>query len=297
MTQSHDKGQYPVNIVSENSKSSFRNYVNLSGGNYRANDQSINEPDSDLSWPSGSPDVSSRLSLSPVRKNLGSRSKDPMKGQGVARNEPLRPLSASFRERGSSSTLPRENRFKSSYTKQRERSWSPPWDRDPSHRFRDRRLLPSPNKDFDSYSLPELPDRSTAMHEDSFVSPATAVPNIPSTVITTTVATPVSMVTDSSSTITSSFTSPPNTQRDQKEQVTQKSAPGITALGLSPPVRDSGSSLTTVTSLTDQAALSSARDSASVDRRRLSFDLGFLDILTIDSNSSIADQLSTGRVS
>jgi hypothetical protein len=105
------------------------------------------------------------------------------------------------------------------------------------------------------------------------------------------------MVTDSSSTITSSFTSPPTTQRDQREQVTQKSTPMVPAIGLSPPVRDSGSSLTTVTSLTDQAALNSARDSGGTDRRRLSFDLGFLDILTIDSNSSIADQLSTGRVS
>jgi hypothetical protein len=67
-------------------------------------------------------------------------------------------------------------------------------------------------------------------------------------------------------------------------------------MGLSPPVKDSGSSLTTVTTLTDQGAIGSGMGSDS-DRRRYSFDLGFLDILTIDSNSSVADQLSTGRVS
>ncbi|XP_053381516.1 centriolin-like isoform X4 [Mercenaria mercenaria] len=306
VTRPHDKGQYPITIVPENSKSSFRHYVDLPQGRdhsnftahdkYKTTDQSFTEQDLDISWPSGSPG-SIRLSVSPVRRDSGARIKDPSKSPSSSRARPLRPLSASFRQENHSSTLPRETHFRSSYSRQRDRSWSPPGvrDRTPSpSRFRDKRLLPSPNKDFDSFSLPELPDRSATIDKDSFFPTATLVPATHTTAISTTAAS-VSMVTDSSSTLTSTLTTPPTTQRDQKESVAIESVPGIPALGLSPPVRDSGSSLTTVTTLTDQAALSSARDSGDTDRQRFSFDLGFLDILTIDSNSSVADQLSTGR--
>lgn len=305
--RSHDKGQYPITTVPDYSNQTVQHFVDMSKArdlghsakDIDKTDQSFTLQDSDMSWPSDSPDGQSRPSVSPVRDSRA-KMKDPSKIPVMSRPRSGRPVSASFKQEGSVSTLPKDTRFRSLYSRQRDRSWSPPSirDRDSSpSRFRDKRLMPSPNKDFDSFSLPELPDRSAVFEKDSYTSPMPQVTGITTTatVISSTAAA-VSIVTDSSSTLTSTITSPPTTQRDQKESLTLKSAPKIPTLGLSPPVRDSGSSLTTVTSLTDQAALSSARDS-NPDRRRFSFDLGFLDILTIDSNSSVADQLSTGRVS
>ena len=84
--------------------------------------------------------------------------------------------------------------------------------------------------------------------------------------------------TDTSSTITS----PPVTQHDIGTPIPSSRHH---MLGHSPPVKDAGSFIPSLPLPTR------ARD------KKLSFDLGFLDILTVDSNSSVVDQISTGRVS
>lgn len=288
VTMSHDKGQYPIATApekkSKSSSTAFRDFLDLSrtqdsGGlfldtSFKVNDTSYAGQDSEFSWPSGHLDESKR-SFSP-NMDAGAINKDPSNCPVFNRTRAGRASSSDLRHESPSPTLPKGTRFRSSYTRRRDRSRSPSRDgtlSPPAHRGR--RRGHTLNKDFDSCSLPELPISSAPLPRS-----ATETASIVTTASFSTV-TNVSALTDTS-TITSTTTSPPTTQSDLS----------IHALGLSPPVRDSGSSLTTVTTLTDQNA-----HDCIPDQRRYSFDLGFLDILTIDSNSSVADQLSTGRVS
>ncbi|KAH3778117.1 hypothetical protein DPMN_179570 [Dreissena polymorpha] len=188
----------------------------------------------------------------------------------------------------------------------RERSWSPP-------RHRERTVTPPHNgsrqlpviRDRDIRSLPDLAAKTARESLDKGYSPTKPVTRTVTQHDTATSAmagTNTSLsLTDTSSTLTSTVTTPVPTHREQKDNKGMNTLTPLLGKGHSPPVRDSGSSLTTVTTLTDQQALSSAPESAGEnsarDRRDLSFDLGFLDILTVDSNSTVVDQLSTGRVS
>lgn len=319
MTQLRDKGQSPRRSLPEITPqqllgTSFKDFINLetstipSKTGYLGHNDSLcpdekitNLLDTSLTWPS--PDSSFLVSGSPITvgspgalleqdSNIrdGSLSPKIPKGQrDMTSRADVRSQSPSQ----SSPTRRRSARSLSSHA--RERSWSPP-------SFRDKSLsLQKPSDPqyrlIDSLSLPESQLKMGSKYKDKGDNPRSYVSRFlkPSSTIPITV-TPASTLTDTSSSITSTLTSAPTSSR---EPLVQTSEPYRFPRGLSPPVRDSGSSLTTVTTLTDQQASESARGSGadSARDRRPSFDLGFLDVLTVDSNSSVVDQLSTGRVS
>ena len=289
---SHDKGQSPrrslPDITLQQLGTDFRDFMNLetfvspSKTGYTGHDESLvfeekpaNSLDTSLTWPS--PNSSFLVSGSPITVGSPGRDREPDSDKRYKMLSPLvtrqaRPGSAVVRMQS-----PSPNRGRSFSVRNRERSWSPP-------RCKDRSFDIPSSKSFghletDSFSLPDMPGK---FKKDSQTRELSLALNAkPSTAVTITVSS-ASSLSDTSSTITSSA---PPTNRDSG---IASSDPRRFPRGQSPPVRDSGSSLTTVTSLPGQ---DSPRD------RRLSFDIGFVDILTMDSNSSIVEQLSSGRVS
>lgn len=321
--ESYDNSQAHFLAIPEekNSSSAFRSFLNIGSapsprrdaGNpilnssLKASDkQCSNDEDPNVSWPSTSPDNSfTRQSMSPIREiQAKNRTSKPNKDLSEIRTQSDRPVSSGLKRESPSPKFNKEqHHFRSAYSRQKDGRW-PPNRKDQAISppiFRERRRLPSPNRDYDSFSLPDLSVKPIVpQRNESFPNSVTAfvtkVSNVPSSSAVTSNGI-VSTLTDTSSTLTSTVTSPPPTQRDF---MTPRSDDRIFELGHTPPVRDSGSSLTTVTPLTDQPTNGNAPDGVrdgTPDWRRFSFDLGFLDILTIDSNSSIGDQLSTGRVS
>lgn len=329
MTQPHDRGQYPRRSLPEINPQQmgvgFRDFMNLESSAspsrtcYPVENESLHLADKPLdlldttpTWPS--PSSSFLVSGSPITVqspvaglesdlNLNDRSLSPT----ISRSRPARPSSAGVRNESPSPN--RERSERSSSARNRDRSWSPPI-------YRDKSVTLPANRDYsnlkDSFSLPDISSRTYKATREKRPEFVTELPSRtpkasinrdnklvrksgqPSVTISVSSA---SSLTDTSSSLTSTLTSAPPTCREVKLKT---SIPQKLSRGLSPPVRDSGSSLTTVTSLTDQQVTDSARDSNGKDSdcdRRLSFDMGFLDILTVDSNSSVVDQLSTGRVS
>jgi len=290
-------------------------------------EQSFSLLDNSLSWPVGNQDLSFLVSGSPIRgspvsgtpvKATDSRSNTntPVRGQGQVRESRDRQESrgeqnrasdnmASIRgERPEAQSPYRELGSRSVRVHERDRSWSPPRYMDrlsPQGRMRSRQL--PQRRDSDTLSLPDLSLRTLRYDTDKGLDPT--VHKVKVIKVTSSSAMPVSTIlstiSDSSSTVTSAMTTPVPTHRDPREVTTPRSDPmtlNVGRIGQSPPVRDSGSSLTTVTSLTDQHIECTDQRGQNDNRDgHLSFDLGFLDILTVDSNSSVADQLSTGRVS
>lgn len=303
--QLHDRGQYPrrslPEITPEQLGTGFRDFLNLEsstspsktgyleqGESLITDEKPLSILDTSLSWPS--PDSSFLQSGSPITVGFPSKETDiesevkdirlsPSLSPRITRNRQPRPSSAHVRAESPSPQRGRSAR--SSSARVRERSWSPP-------SFKDTSLdIPYPKgcsglRDTDSFSLPDIPGKSHR-ESNSKWSGHVSHSSRPSA-ITITVSS-ASSLTDTSSTVTS--TAPPSNRETEVLFSDRKRLPR----GYSPPVRDSGSSLTTVTSLTEQQLPDSARD------RRLSFDIGFVDILTVDSNSSVVDQLSSGRVS
>lgn len=311
MTQLRDKGQSPRRSLPEITPqqllgTSFKDFMNLetstmpSKTDYFGHNDSLcpdekitNLLDTSLTWPS--PDSSFLVSGSPITVVSPGRA---LEQDSDIRDRSLSPKipkgrrdmtsGADVRSQSPSQSSPIRRSARSLSSHARERSWSPP-------SFRDKSLsLQKPSDPqyrlIDSLSLPESPLGSK--HKDKRDNPR---PHGSRFLMPITV-TPACTLTDTSSSITSTLTSAPTSSR---EPLVQTSELYRFPRGLSPPVRDSGSSLTTVTTLTDQQASESARGSGadSARDRRPSFDLGFLDVLTVDSNSSVVDQLSTGRVS